>query len=97
MPYQAIAFLWLILLAVLPQLLGHSSYNYALRFLPATYVGVISLAEPVGTSILAFVLLNELPPLLTLIGASVILIGIAIASWPRVASNQRDQFLKNSV
>jgi len=64
------------------QLLGHSSYNYALRLLPATYVGVISLAEPVGTSILAFFLLNELPPLLTLLGATVILIGIAIASWP---------------
>ncbi|MBI5564787.1 MAG: DMT family transporter [Chloroflexi bacterium] len=81
-PYQAIGLVWLILMALFPQLLGHSSYNYALRFLPTTYVAVVALAEPVGTSILAFVLLNELPPPLTLLGAAVILIGIAVASWP---------------
>ncbi len=81
-PYQSIGLVWLILMALFPQLLGHSSYNYALRFLPTTYVAVVALAEPVGTSILAFFLLNELPPPLTLIGAAVILIGIAIASWP---------------
>lgn len=81
-PYAPVAFLWLILLAALPQLLGHSSYNYALRFLPATYVGVVSLAEPIGTSILAFLLLREAPPPLTMLGAAIILIGIAIASRP---------------
>jgi drug/metabolite transporter (DMT)-like permease len=81
-PYQSIGLVWLILMALFPQLLGHSSYNYALRFLPTTYVAVVALAEPVGTSILAFFLLDELPPPLTLLGAVVILIGIAIASWP---------------
>jgi drug/metabolite transporter (DMT)-like permease len=45
-------------------------------------VAVVALAEPIGTSILALFLLNELPPLLTLLGAAVILLGIAIASWP---------------
>ncbi len=81
-PYQSIGLVWLILMALFPQLLGHSSYNYALRFLPTTYVAVVALAEPVGTSILAFFLLNELPPPLTIVGAIVILIGIAVASWP---------------
>jgi drug/metabolite transporter (DMT)-like permease len=81
-PYQSIGLVWLILMALFPQLLGHSSYNYALRYLPTTYVAVVALAEPVGTSILAVVLLKELPQPLTIIGASVILIGIAIASWP---------------
>ncbi len=84
-PYQSIGLVWLILMALFPQLLGHSSYNYALRFLPTTYVAVVALAEPVGTSILAFFLLNELPPPLTILGAAVILIGIAIASWPNHA------------
>ena len=74
--------MWLLLLAIFPQLLGHSSYNYALRFLPATYVAVVALAEPIGTSLLAFVLLKEVPPLLTIVGAIVILIGIGIASMP---------------
>ncbi len=81
-PYPASAFLWMLLLAIFPQLIGHSSYNYALRFLPATYVAVVALAEPIGTSLLAFVLLREVPPPLTIAGALVILIGVGVASWP---------------
>ena len=38
----------MLLLAILPQLVGHSSYNYALRFLPPTYVAIVALAEPIG-------------------------------------------------
>jgi drug/metabolite transporter (DMT)-like permease len=81
-PYPASAYVWLLLLAILPQLVGHSSYNYALRFLPPTYVAIVSLAEPIGSSILAFLLLQEVPPPLTIFGAIVILIGIGLASWP---------------
>ena len=81
-PYPARAFLWMLLLAIFPQLIGHSSYNYALRFLPATYVAVVALAEPIGTSLLAFVLLREIPPPLTITGAIVILIGVGVASLP---------------
>jgi drug/metabolite transporter (DMT)-like permease len=81
-PYPASAYVWMLLLALLPQLLGHSSYNYALRFLLPTYVAIVSLAEPIGSAILAFLLLHEVPPTLTILGAIVILIGIGIASWP---------------
>ena len=81
-PYPADVFVWLLLLAILPQLVGHSSYNYALRFLPPTYVAIVALAEPIGASLLAFVVLREIPPPLTIAGAIVILIGIGIASLP---------------
>jgi drug/metabolite transporter (DMT)-like permease len=81
-PYPASAYAALLLLAILPQLVGHSAYNYALRFLLPTYVAIVSLAEPIGSSILAFVLLQEVPPMLTIAGAIVILIGIGLASWP---------------
>jgi len=81
-PYPASAYVWMLLLAILPQLVGHSSYNYALRFLPPTYVAIVALAEPIGSSILAFVLLREVPAPLTILGAIVILIGIGFASWP---------------
>jgi drug/metabolite transporter (DMT)-like permease len=80
--YPISAYVSMLLLAVLPQLVGHSSYNYALRFLSPTYVAIVSLAEPIGSSILAFLLLREVPPLLTILGAIVILIGIGLASWP---------------
>ena len=81
-PYPASAYVWMLLLAILPQLVGHSSYNYALRFLPPTYVAIVALAEPIGSSILAFLLLREVPAPLTILGAIVILIGIGFASWP---------------
>ncbi len=81
-PYPASAYASMLLLAILPQLVGHSSYNYALRFLPPTYVAIVSLAEPIGSAILAFLLLREVPLPLTILGAIVILIGIGIASWP---------------
>jgi drug/metabolite transporter (DMT)-like permease len=81
-PYPANAFVWLLLLAILPQLVGHSSYNYALRFLPPTYVAIVALAEPIGSSLLALVVLQEVPPPMTIAGAIVILIGIGVASWP---------------
>ena len=81
-PYPVGVFVWLLLLAILPQLVGHSSYNYALRFLPPTYVAIVALAEPIGASLLALVVLHEVPPPLTITGAIVILIGIGIASRP---------------
>jgi drug/metabolite transporter (DMT)-like permease len=81
-PYPLSAYAAMLLLAVLPQLVGHSSYNYALHFLPPTYVAIVALAEPIGSSILAFVLLQEVPPPLTIVGAIVILIGIGVAARP---------------
>lgn len=81
-PYPPVAFIWLLLLALLPQLIGHSSYNYALRFLPPTYVAIVALAEPIGASLLALALLHEVPQPLTVAGALVILIGIGVASLP---------------
>jgi drug/metabolite transporter (DMT)-like permease len=43
----------LALLALVPQLIGHSAFNWALKFLPATYVAVTTLGEPVGSIVLA--------------------------------------------
>lgn len=42
-----------ILLAAGPQLIGHSSYNWALRYLSATFVTITLLAEPIGATLLA--------------------------------------------
>jgi drug/metabolite transporter (DMT)-like permease len=78
--YPSQANVWLLLLALVPQLIGHSSFNWALRYLPATYVAVTILGEPVGSTILAGLLLKEIPGPLELAGAALILAGIIIAS-----------------
>jgi drug/metabolite transporter (DMT)-like permease len=78
--FSTTTYAFLIGLALIPQLLGHSSYNWALKYLPAAYVSIVLLAEPIGSTILAYFLLNEPPTSLELIGGGVILCGIYIAS-----------------
>ena len=74
------AYLWVLLLALVPQLLGHSTFNWALRYLSAAYVSVTLLGEPIGSAILAYFILDEIPSGLMVIGAILILVGIFIAS-----------------
>ena len=73
---------WLFLLMALgPSLLGHTMYNWTLRYVPASVVSVSLLGEPVGSTLLAALLLSEMPPEFTLIGGAVILVGIVMATW----------------
>jgi drug/metabolite transporter (DMT)-like permease len=68
------------LLALVPQLIGHSTFNWALRYLSAAYVSITLLGEPIGSTILAYFLLKETPSTLKLFGAILILAGIYLAS-----------------
>ncbi len=78
--YETKTYGWIFLLAAVPQLIGHSTYNWALRYLPAAFVAVTTLGEPIGSAILAFFLLNEAPAVATVIGGILILLGIYLAS-----------------
>jgi len=78
--YAPINYLWLLLLALVPQLLGHSTFNWALRYLPASFVAVTLLGEPIGSTILAFLILREAPSALEIIGGILILAGIYVAA-----------------
>ena len=77
--YDPIIYLWFVLLALVPQLIGHSSFNWALARLPAVSVAVATLGEPIGASILAYFLLGEAPALLSMLGAVFVLTGITLA------------------
>jgi len=68
-----------VLLAVVPQLIGHSSFNWSLRFVPATFVTIAVLGEPILAIGLAFLILNETPILIEIGGGILILAGIFIA------------------
>jgi drug/metabolite transporter (DMT)-like permease len=78
--YPLTTYIWLLLLALLPQLIGHSTYNWALRYLPAAFVAVTTLGEPIGSTILAYFILRESPAPLKIAGGVLILAGIYIAS-----------------
>jgi drug/metabolite transporter (DMT)-like permease len=78
--YSPPIYLWLILLALVPQLIGHSTFNWALGYLSAAFVSITLLGEPIGSIILAYFILHEKPTLIKLIGGGLILVGIYIAS-----------------
>jgi len=71
---------WIALLALVPQLVGHTSFNWALRHMKATPVAVVLFGEPVGAALLAFAVLGERPGAVRLAGAAVILAGVFLAA-----------------
>jgi drug/metabolite transporter (DMT)-like permease len=74
------AYGWMLALGLIPQLIGHSTLNWALRHLSATFVAVVTLSEPIGSGILAYILLGELVTSSTIAGGVLVLAGIFIAS-----------------
>jgi drug/metabolite transporter (DMT)-like permease len=77
--YSPTAYLFLILLALIPQLIGHTTFNWALKYLPASMVSVTILGEPIGSTLLAFIILDEGLALWKILGGILILAGILIA------------------
>jgi len=76
--YSGMTYLWMVLLAIIPQLIGHSSFNLALRLIPVTFVSVAILGEPMGATLLGYLILDEVPAVNELIGGVLILAGIFI-------------------
>ena len=74
------AWLPIIGLALGPQLAGHTLINASLRHLSPSFVALAILGEPVGSAILAWLLLGEDVAPLQLLGFSVLLAGIVVAA-----------------
>jgi len=77
--YSTTTYIMFVLLAAVPQLIGHSSLNWSLRFVPATLVTIAILGEPIAATALAFLILNEAPTLGEIGGGILILVGIFVA------------------
>lgn len=75
-PFSVRDFLLFLSLAVFCTLLGHSLFNWALKYLKPTVVATSILAEPVIASILAVILFREIPTVFTLVGGIIILASI---------------------
>ncbi|HEY9151894.1 MAG TPA: DMT family transporter [Anaerolineales bacterium] len=78
--YHWLTYVWILLLALVPQLIGHSTYNWALAYLSAAFVAVMTLGEPIGSSILAYFILQETPTVIVIAGGVLILIGIYLST-----------------
>ena len=77
--YSWTTYLFLFLLALIPQLIGHTTFNWALKYLPASMVAITILGEPIGSTILAYLILGEELSLWKVLGGISIFSGILIA------------------
>jgi len=77
--HPASSYGYIVLLALVPQLIGHNAMNWALGSLSAAVVAVAILGEPVGSALIAAVLLDEVPTLLEAAGGAVVLAGVYVA------------------
>jgi len=75
---QTVAAFWA--MALISQILGHSSYNWALKWFSTSLVAVALLGEPIGSTILAYIIFNEGLTWLKLVGGLFILSAIYIAA-----------------
>ncbi|MEM2944167.1 MAG: DMT family transporter [Methanomassiliicoccales archaeon] len=75
-PYPIAEYYIFVALAIVSTIFGHTLFNYSIKYLPATYISVSFLGEPIGASILAALLLDESPTLSVVIGGAMILSGI---------------------
>ena len=64
------------LLALFSTILGHTIFSWALKFFSPSFVSACKLLEPVGAGILAAFLFGEIPAVLALMGAALILFGV---------------------
>jgi len=78
--FPPLVFVLFIVSAMVPSLIGHATYNYSLKKIPAYVVGVAILGEPIGATIFAIFFFDQFPKPLSILFAGVILVGVAITS-----------------
>lgn len=74
--YTGKTYFYFFLLGLIPTIIGHSTINWALKYIRTTVVSISGLLEPIFSSILAAIILYELPPLSVISGGFLILSGI---------------------
>jgi len=76
--YPLYSWMFFLLLALVPMMLGHTVLNYLLKYSKTITVTSVVLGEPIGATVLATLLLNEVPSVITYLGMLITLVGIAI-------------------
>ncbi len=91
--YHIEVYLLFFALAIVPQLIGHSSFNWALRYLSASLVALVILGEPVLSTAFAWLILGEKLTWAKVVGGLLIFAGIYLAvryaMWREIGSSSK--------
>lgn len=77
-PYPAIDWFWFVLLAVVPNLLGHNLFNWSLKWVSINGLSIAILFEPIGAAILAYIIFDEKLMVTQVIGGVIVIAGIML-------------------
>ncbi|WP_203249238.1 DMT family transporter [Sporosarcina beigongshangi] len=77
-PYSNTDWFWFFMLALIPNLLGHTMFNWAIKWVSTNVISIAILFEPVGAAILAFYIFNETLTTSQIIGGVVVIAGILL-------------------
>lgn len=75
-PYPVREFSLFFTLAFFSSILGHTVYNYLMKYFSSTLISVSTLSEPIFASLMALLIFMEIPSLYTIIGGIIIIAGI---------------------
>ncbi|GLB61987.1 DMT family transporter [Cytobacillus sp. NCCP-133] len=78
LPYETNDWVYFILLALIPTLLGHTLFNWSLKWLSTSTISMAILFEPVGAAILAYYLLQETVVWTQVLGGAIVMGGISL-------------------
>jgi drug/metabolite transporter (DMT)-like permease len=78
--HSAEVYLYIVLIALIPQLIGHTIYTWTMRWIAPTVVSLVMLLIPAFSSALGYVVFGEVPSGGTVVGAAVLLAGLALAT-----------------
>jgi drug/metabolite transporter (DMT)-like permease len=87
--FDGTTWIMFVLLALIPQLLGHTVFNYVLKDVSATVVAISIMGEPIGSTLLALAFFGEVPPWTAVVGGVLILAGIYVAVTARARPRRR--------
>ncbi|MFD1927582.1 DMT family transporter [Sporosarcina siberiensis] len=77
-PYPNSEWFWFLMLAIIPNLLGHTFFNWALKWVSTNVISIAILFEPVGASILAYYVFKETLVTSQVIGGLIVISGILL-------------------
>ncbi|WNS74704.1 DMT family transporter [Bacillus sp. DTU_2020_1000418_1_SI_GHA_SEK_038] len=97
LPYPTSDWVYFILLALFPTLMGHTIFNWSLKWLSTSTISMAILFEPVGAALLAYYLLQESVSWSQIIGGCIIIIGVSLFLLDERRLNLRELKKKTSL
>ncbi|MYD08758.1 MAG: DMT family transporter [Chloroflexi bacterium] len=78
--YSARGYLWVLIVTILAQAMGHLLMNLALQHFTATALAIILQVAVVGSAVIALFVFGEIPSLLQIVGGALVIYGVVIAT-----------------